>query len=159
MIGFKIREVMSGYHRFSGSWDDNFGTEPYFMEFDITWGPKNIKTWLNPSDKNFMKQPLDGYITIDGLCRNCPCDGTLTLAYHKGEICYEIGFILNGQLYTYVGKKTNIRPWNLPISHTTCNGTTILRTSWGDRVVSNSTLFFNFSTLPDFLKSFRLTNG
>jgi hypothetical protein len=147
---------MSGYHKFVDTKIMKY--EPQFMEFYITWGPRDIKKWLNPFGKDFMKQSLKGYITIEGLCRNLPCEGTLTLDYHKGEICYDISFVSYGQTYNYVGKKTNIRPWNLLVSHTTCYGTTFLKRSAGAAKLSHSTLFFNFSTLADFLKSFRITN-
>ena len=136
-VGFKMDEVMTGFHRFDEDFDlitdgKSLSKEELFMEFKITWGPNDILKWINPLSRDFMTQPLKGTITIQGLCEDCPCDGTLALSYHKGELCYNIRFIHNKRIYRYVGKKINIRPWNLPISHTTCYGTTKVRTMFKD---------------------------
>lgn len=160
-LGFRLDETMTGFHEF----DPGFGLQgrsypsgKRFMEFVITWGPDDVVKWLNPFDPDFMTQPLKGHITIEGLCEKCPCEGTLTLAYHKGEICYDIRFEHDRMMYHYVGKKTNIRPWNLPISHTTCHGKTVLKTLFRDWDLSKSTVYFKFSTMWKFLTSFRFVN-
>lgn len=161
-IGFRFNEVMTGYHKFDRVYSmtgDNISTDKQFMEFEIIWGPDDILKWLNPFGEEFMKQPLRGHITIEGLCEKCPCEGTLTLAYHRGEICYDINFFHNHRVYRYIGKKTNIRPWNLPFSHTICRGRTILKTYFRDWEVSESVVYFKLSTLWKFLKSFRVIYG
>lgn len=160
-IGFRIDEEMVGFHEFDGDFsyiiDGKRKSEgKLFMKFDITWGTNDILDVLNPLSSNFMTFPLTGTITIEDLCYNCPCDGTLNLYYHKGELCYNIRFLHEGRVYRYTGKKKNIRPWNLPISHTTCYGTTIVRTKFRDWDISKSVLYFNIYTIWDFLKSFRL---
>jgi len=158
MRGFRFDEVMTGWHIF----EPGFGPDTEkavdvkrFMEFSVTWGPDNMMKWLNPFGE-FMTQPLHGVITIDGLCENVQCKGTLELAYHKGLIRYTIVFEHNGVRYKYVGEKVNIRPWNLHITHTTCFGTLTMRTFYGDVIVSKSITFFRLRTLPTFLKSFRI---
>ena len=160
-LGFRIDETMTGHHTFDSDFkliDPYFPRRKLFMEYHITWGPDDILKWLNPLGDEFMTQPLKGYITVEGLCKNCPCEGTLTLAYHRGEICYDIRFEYNGRRFHYVGKKTNIRPWNLLISHTTCRGTTTLKTLFRDWEISRSTVNFKLSSLWDFVKSFRFVN-
>lgn len=161
-LGFRFDETMTGFHVFDPGYSvtgEELPAGKRFMEFKITWGPDNILKWLNPLGEGFMTQPLEGYMTIEGLCDRCPCKGTLTLAYHRGEICYDITFEHDDRLYRYIGKKTNIRPWNLPISHTTCRGTTTLKTIFRDWEVSESIVYFKFSTMWKFLTSFRFTNG
>jgi len=147
MLGFRIDETMTGFHEFKNS------NEKKFMEFVITWGPDNILKWLNPFGSGFLKQELEGHITIDGLCKEWPCYGELTLAYYKGEICYKIYFIYNGKEYCYIGKKKHIKLWNLLISHTTCYGN--LKQIQPFDNISKSIVYFNFSTMWEFLSSFR----
>ena len=152
MLGFKIDETMIGDHKFEFG---SFKERPNFMQFSITWGPKNILKWLNPFDDDFMTQPLKGTITIEGLCEEAPCEGTLALAYHEGRIRYDIYFSVNGTKFEYVGEKRDIRPWNLHRTHTTCYGNLYARTVFGTTLVSKSTTHFRLGTLPKFLKSFR----
>ncbi|MGC8928886.1 MAG: hypothetical protein ACP5QK_13325, partial [Myxococcota bacterium] len=63
-------------------------------------------------------------------------------------------FEVNGKRYLYIGEKVNIKPWNLPVSHTTCFGTIVERET--NRLISRSVVFFRYSTIPSFLLSFRL---
>jgi len=148
-LGFRMDEVMTGTHRFG---DDAF-SDNHFMEFRVTWGPDDLKHWLNPFGNGFMKQSLSGTITVGGLCENRPCEGQLCLEYHKGRIKYEFVFYVDGVEYLFVGEKAGIRPWNLHVSHTTCYG--VLTEYKSGRLVSESVTHFRFATLPAFLSSFR----
>ena len=51
-------------------------------------------------------------------------------------------------------QKRNIKPWNLPVSHTTCYGE--LTEAKSGKLVSRSVTYFRLKTLPSFLWSFRL---
>lgn len=157
-FGFKFKENMAGYHAFDvlyGSYINEPSVKK-FMEFDIVWGPNDIKKWLNPFSKDFMTQPVEGSITIDGLCYDQPCTGTLKLAYHRGEIVYKLYFTHQGRRFYYEGKKTNIRPWNLHINHTTCVGKIISNNADLEWKISDSVVFFKISQLGRFLRSFRI---
>jgi len=158
MLGFRFDETMSGWHILGSNLnlsDDGLDNFKQPMEFKVTWGPDNIFEWLNPFSGKFMKQPLFGNITIEGLGRDIPCKGDLELAYHKGMIRYTIFFTHNGTEYIYIGKKRGIKPWNLHKTHTTCYGELTARTVCGSFVVSQSITYFRLKTLPSFLKSFR----
>ena len=77
-FGFRMDEVMSGEHRF----EPGFGEpDPRPMEFRITWGPDNLREYLNWRSDRFMTQALSGTVTISGLCEDAPCKGTLELRY------------------------------------------------------------------------------
>lgn len=151
-FGFAMDEIMSGDHEFAE------GKGPkgrHVFEFKVTWGPKNISKWLNPFGGSFMTQPLDGTITVGGMCTDAPCSGTLTLAYFtEAKIRYDFEFEHDGKIYHFVGEKINIRPWNLHTSHTTCYGTMKEKQS-GD-LISRSVTHFRFRTTPAFIASLRL---
>jgi hypothetical protein len=155
MIGFRMEEVMTGRHKFVGAKKENF------MEFRIRWGPDDIIEWINPLGENFLFQQLEGDILVDYLNKiPVPCKGTLFLNYPKGYLEYQIRFQINYKKYLYVGRKTNLRPWNLHKTHTTCYGK-IYRIR-GDiegvhdrELISSSILYFRLHTLPAFLKSFK----
>ena len=147
MIGFKFKEVMSGFHYFNNK-NGKF-------EFVVDWGPHNLIKWLNVFSKHFLSQPLHGFITAEGICENEKCLGSLELKYWKGMIRYVIYFDSNEIPYKYIGEKINIRPWNLHRTHTTCYGKLInLQTN---EVVSEPLTYFKLRTLPSFLLSFRVT--
>lgn len=152
-LGFRMDEVMTGTHRFG---DDAISAN-HFMEFRVTWGPDDVRSWINPFSRGFMKQPLSGVVTVGGLCENRPCEGELSLEYHKGRIRYEFFFIVDGVYYTFVGEKIGIRPWNLHDSHTTCYGA--LTETESGQLVSESVTHFRLATLPAFLKSFRFVRS
>jgi len=151
-IGFRIDEVMIGEHEF----DPKFGSpgkRP--MEFRVTWGPKRLLQWANPASHRFMVGELEGTVTIDGLCDQTPCRGSLELRYleeHKIRYCF--GFKVDGQSYRYVGEKVDIRLWNLPRSHSTCFGRLFLLGT--GELVSTSVTHFRIRSLPRFLASARL---
>lgn len=151
-IGFEMREVMSGTHRF----ENGFGPNGEFpLEFNVVWGTDNLREWLNPKSERFLVNDLSGYVTVGGLCHNVPVEGRLELKYFtEFKIRYVFEFEVNGIVYLYKGEKVNIKPWNLPISHTTCFGTIIEKES--GKLVSRSVVFFRYSTIPSFLLSFRL---
>jgi len=80
----------------------------------------------------------------------------LELAYFtEGKIRYTFDFSAKGKMYRYVGEKVNIRPWNLPVSHTTCFGTLVEKES--GRLVSRSVTFFKLHTTPAFMASLRFS--
>ncbi|MBU0505341.1 MAG: hypothetical protein ABII18_01870 [bacterium] len=151
-MGFQLKEIMTGTHSF----EKGFGSgHNLFMEFVINWGPKNMLTWLNPTHKDFLLQPLKGHVTVAGLCQQAPCTGTLELRYFNDyKIRYTFTFKVKGKTYSYVGEKVNIKPWNLPISHTTCFGR-ITEKNTG-KLVSTSVVYFRLRTMLQFFFSFRL---
>jgi len=151
-VGFTMHEVMTGTHEFEP------GMGPprrHPMEFRVTWGPPPQRSWLNRSGGQFMQQPLAGNVTIGELCEAAPCEGSLELLYFdQAKIRYRFELEAQGKRYRFVGEKVNIRPWNLPVSHTTCFGR--LTEVDGGRLVSVSLTHFRLRTLPAFLMSFRL---
>ena len=151
--GFKVWEIMSGEHEFKG--EDDRGKLP--MEFEINWGPKNIVDFLNPFSEAFLKNELEGTISISGLCDKAACTGTLELLYFsERKIRYTIDFEADGARYQFIGEKRNIYPWNLLYTHTCCFGQLIHMDS--GEVVSDSITHFYFDTLMDSIKSFEFVN-
>jgi len=120
-LGFVMDETMTGEHEFENG-HGPAGNK--FMEFTATWGTKHLTKWLNVFSPDFWKSDLSGVVTIEGLCKDAPIHGSLTLMYFsKAKIRYEFEFEVEGKKYAFVGEKLNIRPWNLHKSHTTCYGT------------------------------------
>lgn len=153
-VGFQIHEVMSGEHEFTAG---NGPEGKLKMEFRADWGTSNLAKWINPAGEAFMTNELSGFVTVEGLCENIPCKGTLELRYFTDQkIRYTFQFTANGQNYTYVGEKSQIYPWNLAYSHTTCFGE-IKRNSDG-AIISKSITHFDMDTMPDFLSSFKLVS-
>lgn len=151
-MGFLMDEVMSGNHEFEPG-AGPAGRKKF--EFKVTWGPKNLVRFANPLNGGFMTCSLNGTVTAAGLCTDAPCSGTLELAYFtEGKIRYTFDFKVDGTAYHFVGEKVNIRPWNLPVSHTTCFGTLVEKKT--GKLVSKSVTFFRFHTTPWFVGSFRL---
>lgn len=151
-FGFLINEVMTGEHAFAPA----FGTpEKRPMEFRVTWGSKHIPQWANPSHDRFMVGDIRGSVTIDGLCSQSPCSGSLELRYFKDHtVRYTFSFEVDGKSYEYVGEKVNIHLRNLPWSHTTCFGRVVLQET--GELVSTSVTHFRMRSLPRFMASFRL---
>lgn len=150
-MGFRIDEVMTGTHEF----ETNAGPEGTFpLEFRVTWGPPRLWDFLSPSSRTFGTAPLEGVISVGGLCSEVPCNGTIRIDYlGRRAICYTFEFESGGTRYRFVGHKVNIRPWNLPVSHTTCFGT--LQEADSGRLVSRSVTHFRLRTLPEFVGSLR----
>jgi len=150
-FGFVMDETMTGVHEF----EDKYGSPgKQFMEFRVTWGPKDVLHWGNPFSSGLIND-LGGTVTIEGLCVNAPCTGSLELRYLKdATIRYSFNFTVDGVEYHYVGEKMNIMPWNLPYSHTTCFGR-LTRTDTGE-LVSTSLTHFRFRTSLAFAASLRL---
>jgi hypothetical protein len=124
------------------------------MEFKVTWGARNLVEWLNPKGEKFMIVDLAGTVTVGGLCEAAPCEGTLELKYFdQRKIRYAFTFTIDRVEYRYVGEKVNIRPWNLPVSHTTCFGT--LTEAATGKLVSKSVTHFRMRTMPEFAASLR----
>lgn len=151
-LGFRIDEVMAGEHEFEAGFGPP-GKRP--MEFRATWGPDSIAQWIRPSSGRFLWQEMDGEVSMDGLCHRAPMKGTLDLRYFdEKRLRYRFEFEAGGQSYLYVGEKVNIRPWNLPTSHTTCYGRCTEKES--GRLVSTSVTFFHVRRMPEFVASLRL---
>jgi hypothetical protein len=150
-LGFLIDEEMTGTHEFEpGSGPP--GRHP--LSFQVTWGASRVGRFLNPFGEGFGRADLEGTITVGGLCEAAPCRGTLVLDYVKSKaISYTLDFEVDGRGYRFIGEKVNIRPWNLPVSHTTCFGT--LTEAESGRLVSRSVTFFRLRTAPRFLASLR----
>jgi hypothetical protein len=151
-LGFVMDEVMTGTHEF----EPGFGERgAKFMEFRVVWGPRHVSEFANPLGGKFMYTDLSGTVTVEGLCQDAPCDGSLELLYFtEGKIRYTFAFEADGKEYLFIGEKTDIRPWNLHRTHTTCYGTLSERNS--GRLVSKSVTYFRFRTVPAFVASLRL---
>jgi hypothetical protein len=151
-LGFAIDEVMTGEHEF----EPGFGPPGrHALEFRVTWGAKNLGAFLDPRKPGFLRADLEGHITVGGLCEDAPCQGVIEMRYFTDHaIEYRFDFEVDGRPYRFVGRKVNIRPWNLPVSHTTCFGTLVHR----DRglLVSRSVTFFRLRRLLEFMASLRL---
>ncbi len=151
-LGFRIDERMTGSHEFEPGMGPP-GSHPF--EFVVSWGPDRLDRWLRPSEPDFMVQPMKGIVTAGGLCEAAPIEGTLALEYFESRrIRYSFRFEVDGTEYEHVGEKVNIRPWNLPVSHTTCFG--VLKEVETGRLVSRSVTFFRMRSLLSFVTSFRL---
>jgi hypothetical protein len=151
-VGFRMDEVMSGDHAF----EPGCGPEGRWpMSFAVTWGPDDLRAWIDPGSGEFLTQPLEGTVTVGGLCDDAPCRGRLELRYFdEHALRYTFEFSASGVRYRFVGEKVNIKPWNLPVSHTTCYG--VLTELDTGRLVSRSVTHFRFRTIPAFLASLRL---
>ena len=102
-----------------------------------------------------LQSDLEGTVSIDGLCVDEPCRGTLALRYLTDQtLRYSFEFQVASVPYRYVGEKVHIRPWNLPWSHTTCYGR-LVRSDTGE-LVSTSVTHFRWRSIPAFLASLRL---
>ena len=151
-LGFMMDEVMTGTHQF----EPGFG-EPgeKFMEYRVTWGPRHVSEFANPIGGKFMYNDLRGTVTIEGLCEDAPCEGSLELLYFtEGKIRYTFVFEIDGTEYLFIGEKIDLRPWNLHRTHTTCYGTLTERET--GRLVSKSITYFRLRTAPAFVASVRL---
>lgn len=147
-------ETMTGIHEFC---DDSIMFEGIKlpMEFNIDCCVHDLKQFLNPHSGNFMVANIDGTISIKDVCENVPCEGRMYLRYLSDQtIKYVIEFEADGVDYEYVGKKVNIKPWNLLTSHTTCFGT--LTNAKTGELVSTSVTYFRLRTSYKFLSSFGL---
>jgi hypothetical protein len=151
-FGFRMDEVMSGTHVFQ----PGCGPEGHLpFEFTVTWGPDDLRSWLDPQSDDYLSQVLEGTITIGGLCEAAPCKGRLELHYFdEHTLRYTLEFEVGGVRYRYIGEKVNIQAWNLPVSHTTCVGV-VTEVETG-RLISRSVTHFRLRTIPAFLGSLRL---
>jgi hypothetical protein len=150
-LGFRMNEEMSGEHEFEPGMGEP-GRKA--MVFRGTWGPDDVSAWINPKRPEFLTQKIDGRVTIEGLCDDAPFTGTLELRYFgEHKLRYAFEFKAKGKAYRYVGEKVNVRPWNLPVSHTTCFG--VVTEAASGKLVSKSVTYFRLSKLPSFLASLR----
>lgn len=159
-VGFKMHEVMTGFHCFEPEFAEryNLSTEERFMEFVIDWGPDNLANWLNPTNSGFMKHPLQGKMTIAGLCFEAPCQGMMKLNYFSDQtLCYDISFETRGNNFLYLGTKRDVKlwkPWKLHKTHLECYGFLIDQDC--GKVISTSTTYFDLKEIPAFVNSLRL---
>ena len=150
-MGFHMNEVMTGQHEFEPAFG-GAGKRP--IQFRVRWGTEDLLGWLNPRGDRFMLNDLEGTVTIDGLCVDEPCRGTLALRYLSDQtLRYTFEFQIAGVPYCYVGEKVHLRPWNLAWSHTTCFGR-LVRSDTG-ALVSTSITHFRWRNVPAFLASLR----
>ena len=149
-MGFRIRETMSGTHEFS---DGAGPAGEHAFAFRLRWGPDRLTDWLNPFGERYLWQEAEGNVQVGGLCDWTPCKGTLSLEYGQARVRYAFDFEVDAQTYRFSGEKLNLRPWNLPTSHTTCFGT-VTELSSG-KPVSTSVTRFSLWDLPSFLGSLR----
>jgi len=155
-VGFRMDETMVGEHELAPGFGSAGPPKKGRIELCLTWGPSSIARWLTPTSKDFLRQPISGTITAEGLCVGAPCEGTLELLYLKEhKIRYLLKFEALGRRLNYEGEKVNIRPWNLHVSHTTCLGR-ITEVDSG-ALVSTSVVRFRLTGLPRFLLSLRVT--
>jgi hypothetical protein len=146
-VGFRTREVMTGWHEFTDG-AGPAGRHPF--AFRATWGPDSLRAWLDPRSPAFLWQELEGEVLAGGLCAWTPCQGTLHLRYFpERRIRYDFDFEVGNTTYRYVGQKTNLRWWNLAVTHTTCYGVVTERGT--DRLVSTGTTTFHLRDLPRLL--------
>jgi len=149
-LGFRMDEVMSGEHWFEPGCGPT-GTHPF--EFRVTWGPKSFRHWLDKSSYGLVSD-LCGTVHAAGLCDGAPCEGSLEMRYFdEHKIRYTFDFEVEKQRYHFIGEKMNIRPWNLPYSHTTCFGT-LIETDSG-KLISRSLTHFRVLSAPSFVRSLR----
>lgn len=150
--GFKIDESMSGTHKF----EEGYGPKgDHQMSFSATCGPNKIADFINPSSDKFMSLELEGNVTVGGLCEKAPCVGTLDLKYFdENKIRYNFTFEVNNKKYNYTGEKINIKPWNLPVSHTTCYG--VLTDVETGQLISKSVVYFKLTDSIQFISTLRL---
>ncbi len=151
-VGFLLDEVMEGEHRFEPEFGSG-GDRP--MSFRVTWGPSSLVDWLSPASPAYLRHDLEGTVTMDGLCVDAPCRGSLDLCYSsQHKIRYAFEFDAAGRRLRFVGEKVNIRLWNWPVSHTTCFGR--ITDAETGRLVSTSVTYFRISKVLAFARSFRL---
>ncbi|MFB6347533.1 MAG: hypothetical protein ABEK50_17595 [bacterium] len=152
IIGFTIEEAMSGSHRFV---DQGKPSGSQSMRFTLEWGPRNLLTWLNPMSDNFLRHPVEGSVTVEGLCEEASAEGFMELRYFtERTIRYVFTFSSDGEDYRFYGEKNNLKLTNLHRTHTTLKGD-ITRLETGE-TVSDAELYFYWSTLPSMIYSFRL---
>jgi hypothetical protein len=147
MLGFTIKETMTGWHEYIGSSD----MKRWPFEFTVECGMESLSSPTHDSDGGLV-MGLSGTVKVGGLCHETKCVGTLRLRYlQDATVRYAFVFKAGDRILRYEGHKIDIKPWNLLISHTTCFGTvTDLETG---KFVSQGVTYFRFHTLPSMLTS------
>lgn len=147
--GFSAHEVMSGWHRLESAPGVRL---PLSLALD--WGTRDLGGWLSRRSPGFLVSDARGEVEASGLVDRVACVGTLALRYvPDGLLRYDLAFEAGGRRLRLVGEKVEIRPWNLPVSHTTCF---VRIVDAGGVLVSTGVLRFRLRTAPAFLASFRL---
>jgi hypothetical protein len=150
-IGFRMTEDMTGWHEYLPG-RGPAGVQPF--SFRVDWGTDRVKDCVAHDGGLHFVQSLAGTVTVGGLCDATPCRGSLDLRYLADRrLVYDFTFTVGETTYRWVGQKVNVRPWNLPVSHTTCFGTLTDATS--GRLVSRGVVLFRLATVPAFVMSIR----
>ncbi|MCK9596160.1 hypothetical protein M0R19_03180 [Candidatus Pacearchaeota archaeon] len=154
-IEFEAKEILRGFGYFKGIHTKEPIKVP--IKLNLTWN-SDLLSFINPIHIGFLRAYVDGTIQIDD--EEFTLFGTLTLKYFEdNSIEYHL-FIENfikksstkdSECLTFIGKKINIKPWNLLFSHTTCFGTLLQN----NELIADCYLFFNLKDLFPFLKSFK----
>ena len=162
-VGFQADEVMTGTHHFEDLGNYGQPKEDLTMEFRVSWGPKDMVKFIKDL---FTGKPaiaeLKGVVDIGGLCQFSPVRGTLELRYFvDATLQYDFFFSSVGRDFHFIGRKTNLRLWNLHRTHTTCYGELYWiggpDSIFGKGIlVSRSVTYFRLRTVPAFLASFKL---
>jgi hypothetical protein len=151
-FGFRIKELMSGYHQFTDNVEQD-GIHP--ISFKAEWGPESISSWLNPRNQNFLRHPMNGTVTVGGLCSETDFSGYMELRYFSETLIrYIFNFTVDQETYHFHGEKRNLRPWNIARTHTTLRGT--LTESNSQTLVSRAKLHFHLQDLFTMMSSLRL---
>ncbi len=151
-LGFSMDELMIGEHEFNEG-EGPKGKLPF--QFKVNWGVDSLAKWSNPFDDSFLINNLEGTISIGGLGEEIPCKGKLELKYFdEQKIRYTFDFSVDDKDYEYIGEKSQIYPWNLPYSHTTCFG--VVKEKTTGNPISKSITHFQLEDLPEFISSFKL---
>lgn len=150
-VGFRMTEEMDGWHEFLPGRGPE-GRLPF--SFHVVWGVERLKDCVARDGGWHLVAPLRGTVSAGGLCDAAPCQGTLDLRYLVDRrLVYDFTFTVEDVNYRWVGQKVNVRPWNLPVSHTTCFGT--LTEVASGRLVSRGVAHFRLAAIPAFLASLR----
>lgn len=152
--GFTITEKMEGYHYHLAEHGSPIRAP---LHFELDWGTSHLQKVLDERNPSYLKFVATGTITAEGLFDKADVVGSLHLDYPNNRIIYILGIgsgnIYGKQDYVLFGEKTNIKWYNLPVSHTTCPIVIIGPT---DELVSIGCVFFKLKNAIPFLTSFRL---
>ena len=152
---FSMIETMRGLHHFV---DKSYGdVEDKKFYFKIDWGQELFK-FINPFSPEFMLNEAEGVIYVEGLTDGeIACHGSLELSYlSEYKLRYNLNFEYNGDNYSYVGEKVDVKLWkpiNLVKTHTICYGTLY---DQHHQVISKSITHFELGDMVSFLTSLRL---
>ena len=126
------------------------------FRFDVTWY-QDLREFLDPCGSSFFKAEMYGEVDVNGMTDSHKAiihSGYIDLRYREGKIEYYFEFDdKSGRMMRFAGWKTNIKPWNLPWSHTNVTGVI-----YGDDDIVKSVVEakFRLRDIPKFVKSLRV---